>query len=615
MGQYMHLFNSDSEHVAFASSSNYKEPYIGAINSAAAHVYYNVSEGITPHYIDEKPYDSEIEYIQNTDSSCIITDYIPTGPNIKIQGKFTPISYTAAYTPWFQAYTSENADAYRIIRSNTNNNGVYYTCGSKAGASGSHTVSLNTTYVFELTRNSLTLNNVTNTLTPTNGTANTGKLAIFSNANKGSFTRGKLYYLKIWDGDILIYDWIPVRKGTVGYMYDRISGTLYGNNGTGSFVLGPDIDTNVLPYDNEVEYLYTDGNSYISLPINCDDNTDCVEMCFRRTAETVQHRFYGDSAGQIMVTYINGSKGMSYNTLTTSNASSWTALNNTYNKPGLVQHIIKTDYKNNKVYFDFDPYTMPTRNKKVATSNSFLITGPMGSNPGMVGNVYYVKYWRNNELIYDLVPVKKDGYGCFYDKIHNVIYRSSGSKDYTAGIDKYKKLSDYTQLTYIENSTFTATSPYIDCQLDSSLRPYKFEATIKWNVSGSSKRQLFGANGTNGAYWGNENGVYKTQNSTTLSDTPSTTEFKKVTTPNITVATSGMIGSMLLFRIYEPSNKSNVTTTYISSCKLGRYKIWANNVLVRDFIPVQHPSGRYGMFENVEKKFYDSANTGNFTGG
>ena len=209
---------------------NYYKPNIISICKNEKDIHFNKKEKIIP-----------IEYLQNTGSSCIVTDYIPTGPNIKIQGKFTPISYTAAYTPWFQAYTNENADAYRIIRHNTDNNGVYFGCGSKAGASGSHTVSLNTTYVFELTRNSLTLNNVTNTLTPTNGTTNTGKLAIFSPESKGSFTRGKLYYFKVYDNNVIIMDLIPVRVGTVGYMYDKVSGKLFENEGTGSFILGPDI--------------------------------------------------------------------------------------------------------------------------------------------------------------------------------------------------------------------------------------------------------------------------------------------------------------------------------------------------------------------------------------
>lgn len=39
-----------------------------------------------------------------------------------------------------------------------------------------------------------------------------------------------------------IIDLIPVRKGTTGYMYDKITGKLFGNAGTGTFTLGPDIE-------------------------------------------------------------------------------------------------------------------------------------------------------------------------------------------------------------------------------------------------------------------------------------------------------------------------------------------------------------------------------------
>ena len=39
-----------------------------------------------------------------------------------------------------------------------------------------------------------------------------------------------------------IRNFIPVRKGDVGYMYDLVSGQLFGNSGTGNFILGPDIE-------------------------------------------------------------------------------------------------------------------------------------------------------------------------------------------------------------------------------------------------------------------------------------------------------------------------------------------------------------------------------------
>lgn len=59
--------------------------------------------------------------------------------------------------------------------------------------------------------------------------------------NPGSAGDDKLYSLSFKDSaGTLVIDLIPVRVGTVGYMYDRVSGQLFGNQGTGAFVIGPD---------------------------------------------------------------------------------------------------------------------------------------------------------------------------------------------------------------------------------------------------------------------------------------------------------------------------------------------------------------------------------------
>ena len=52
----------------------------------------------------------------------------------------------------------------------------------------------------------------------------------------------KIYSCKIFKDteSNLVRDFIPVRVGTTGYMYDRVSGELFGNAGTGDFILGPD---------------------------------------------------------------------------------------------------------------------------------------------------------------------------------------------------------------------------------------------------------------------------------------------------------------------------------------------------------------------------------------
>ena len=75
----------------------------------------------------------------------------------------------------------------------------------------------------------------------------TGDLSLFlfgANANNASIHRSeslRVNQLSLFDkNSSLVADFIPIRKGNIGYMYDRVSGQLFGNAGTGAFVIGPD---------------------------------------------------------------------------------------------------------------------------------------------------------------------------------------------------------------------------------------------------------------------------------------------------------------------------------------------------------------------------------------
>lgn len=52
---------------------------------------------------------------------------------------------------------------------------------------------------------------------------------------------GKFGKISIWNGSTLVRDFIPVRVGTVGYLWDNVTKALFGNSGSGSFTLGPDV--------------------------------------------------------------------------------------------------------------------------------------------------------------------------------------------------------------------------------------------------------------------------------------------------------------------------------------------------------------------------------------
>lgn len=56
-----------------------------------------------------------------------------------------------------------------------------------------------------------------------------------------NYSVGRIWSYKLTKSGSVVFDAIPVRVGQVGYMYDRVSGQLFGNLGTGNFTLGPDV--------------------------------------------------------------------------------------------------------------------------------------------------------------------------------------------------------------------------------------------------------------------------------------------------------------------------------------------------------------------------------------
>lgn len=57
----------------------------------------------------------------------------------------------------------------------------------------------------------------------------------------GNYAVAKIGKMSISINGELKGDFIPVRIGNVGYMYDKVSKQLFGNDGTGDFILGGDI--------------------------------------------------------------------------------------------------------------------------------------------------------------------------------------------------------------------------------------------------------------------------------------------------------------------------------------------------------------------------------------
>lgn len=194
------------------------------------------------------PYDAEVEYLEtDNDDSYINTTYIPTrskNPIFVIKFRLDGFRDSGSWNQHlFGAYTSEYADTYRIIKYYDSNNNVRF-CHAQNGTGGYQkdnvTLTLGMDYVIRMGHYELVINDISQTIfTHFGSQENINPLYLFSLPTKKAF-KGRIYYFSILEGNEIVMDLIPVRVGTTGYMYDKVSGQLFGNDGTGAFILGPD---------------------------------------------------------------------------------------------------------------------------------------------------------------------------------------------------------------------------------------------------------------------------------------------------------------------------------------------------------------------------------------
>lgn len=186
------------------------------------------------------PYDAEIEYLESSGTQWIDTGIYPTN-TIVAKLKFMNLESTGSVI--FGMYDGEN-NSYRYF----NFGGSSYFDTGEGGRKNrqiadSIKIYSNEIYEIEL-GNKYIKNIITDTIaygTVYNFTFN--KTLTLNNYNNNNFSKNRWYHVEIFDNTTLILNLIPVRIGTRGYMYDRVSKQLFGNAGTGEFILGPDINS------------------------------------------------------------------------------------------------------------------------------------------------------------------------------------------------------------------------------------------------------------------------------------------------------------------------------------------------------------------------------------
>ena len=189
------------------------------------------------------PYDAEVEFLESTG-----TQYINTGIVCNID-------YTIEIEALVTSYKQEGLLGSRQSSSSkqhclifpSDKNQLRYSCRDTSNLAANLLFvdfSLNTWHNVIIKYNNLYLDGVAYAYSKATRFTIPHVYYLFAVNTNGSATNlGTKYIrkLKISDqNNNVIMDLIPVRVGQVGYMYDKVSRQLFGNSGTGNFILGND---------------------------------------------------------------------------------------------------------------------------------------------------------------------------------------------------------------------------------------------------------------------------------------------------------------------------------------------------------------------------------------
>jgi hypothetical protein len=216
-------------------------------------VFYRISNGgsqIEPEPEPEPLYDAEVEYL-STDGTAYIDSGIKTTSDIRTVAKFSVTSRPSNNCAVFGGRVGYN-DRGNTLYYYGNNSNIKF--GWRYGNEEQNTGNGSWTGDYSISNLSAARTMVISGATSATLTASAASFSlehnmyVFAMNNNGAVggmnsasTAIKLKTIKFYNGGTLVRDYIAVRKNGVGYLYDKVSGELFGNAAaSGSFVVGPD---------------------------------------------------------------------------------------------------------------------------------------------------------------------------------------------------------------------------------------------------------------------------------------------------------------------------------------------------------------------------------------
>ena len=251
-------------------------------------------------------------------------------------------------------------------------------------------------------------------------------------AQKKALIRLKRFLLKD-SANILVRDMIPVRVGNVGYLFDKVSGQLFGNSGTGAFILGSDVAPG--RYANEIAFLESTGSQYIDnvYTDNASANEAVFDFKVNGTGDIIGNKGSGDI-------YANGTKIVGINSgvgafayYKPTDARVLLQLNSGENS---LTNIVTTFSKTTSTFtIEADGETLSGAYSGIARNEPYtMLVRDSNLTVGyFVGKIYSGKIYEDGVLVRDFIPVEYNNIGYLYDKVSGQFFANQGTGKFVLG--------------------------------------------------------------------------------------------------------------------------------------------------------------------------------------
>lgn len=463
------------------------------------------------------------------------------------------------------------------------------------------------------TGRTLTIDGTANTSTANNGfTSRTDTIGVFSGASTRAYCAAsvKMKYSQILINDILVRDFVPAQYNGQYGMWDLVEDKFYGNSGTGTFTVGPEIKnydeiyevrrtSSIFPAGVELyDYIGNDGSQWIDTGYASNSDTKIETQISSSITSPIE--FYGSS----------NNTGANFRLF---------VLNHLYAASGKERAQNAFSSSINTVYTAIHTHTSLIINgTSYSTASGSNFSGDsikLFRDPGYVGQYYFVgkfyycKIWNGSTLVRNFLPCTYLGEPGMWDTVENKFYRNQGTGQFTLG----------NKITLKEYESITASgAQYINTN-------YYPNVNTKLILRRSDHSSNFINDGEIDGNQGQDGAFYVSGTQFAFDKFKVISSIRNVNSHVIQLSSDGLFinGSFIDKQTDYRNNWTSPREFYLMALNRGNSidpnyntiyycKLYDNNQLVRDFIPVSY-NGTPGLWDKVEWKFYENAGSGSFT--